>query len=174
MKVCLKTFYGEKERQKTGVSDTEGSQATRETRETTEDGKLRPWRKGFEKHLRQYTATAVDEYTRGHLSEAFDQFGANLSARYSEVDELEKTYLFAKSHGQTEIADEILSLCQETRTAASVSPLRDVDPLGLIVLTRRQNSSQRCPKCLHLVPHRPPPTSRLPSPPKHHCSSDQN
>jgi len=174
MRVSLKHIYAETRRQKESVGVTKASQATRETRETTEDGKLRPWRKGFEKHLRQYTATAVDEYTRGHLSDAFDQFGANLRAQYSEVDQSGQTYLFAESRGQTRIARELLGRIINTPTVESSSPIHKSDDLGLIVLTPRHKPSHQFAQYHYLAPHQPPLNSHPPSPPKYHCSSDQN
>jgi hypothetical protein len=161
-------------RQMTSVRDTEESEAEKEERGAADDKELLPWAQGFMMHLTNYTNAAADEYTKGHLSAAFTNFGKELEVPYSKMDEWEKGYLLAKSRQQTKTAHEIFEYIRERRTAASVSSLLSLNDLVLIVLTPRQRLSRRFRQFHHFVPQKCPLSSHHPTPLGHHSPRDQD
>jgi len=173
MNISRKQLDAETQRQTMRVSEPEESQIAREEREAADDEKLQRWSTAYLTHLGNYTTAAAKEYTQGHLSEAFMDFGKKLKVRYSQMDDWEKAYLLAESRKQMKTADEIFEYIQEQRAAASVSSLPNADDPVQIVLTSRQKSYQRFRPVDHLVPQKRQLSSRHQIPPRHPSPRDQ-
>jgi len=171
MRKCCRQFDAEMKRQKS-VRDTEGSQITRERSEAAAHRRTLPWAQGYVRHLRNYLGAAADAAaTESRPPTACDNFGAKLKQSYDDVDECRTAYYLAEDRGPTETEDAIFDYIRKPRMAASVSLLPDLDDPGLIVLIHRHEPSHQSPQYRHLVPHRCPLSSRLPSPPIHQWHS---